>query len=149
MFRILNNGFQITETNDTHASQMGFGDRKEVGGYLIEQFNKTKGDEIMKSELKKVGYLNQMALKYENLTTDEAFKLFQFLVDYSNDVNIDDLDINLRYSGTIISLYIMTPETIDPDADKNMKYSIEDQLLEDRRYLTELRETIKKRTGIE
>ena len=64
MFRISNNGFRITEANDTHdiydiflgitgdeevskeawvsASQMGFGDKKEVDGYLIEQFDETK-----------------------------------------------------------------------------------------------------------
>lgn len=61
MFRISNNGFRITETNDTHdiydiflgitgdeevskeawasASEMGFGDKKKVGEYLIEQFD--------------------------------------------------------------------------------------------------------------
>ena len=64
MFRISNNDFRITETNDTHdiydiflgltgneevskeawasASKMGFGDRKEVAGYLIEQFDETE-----------------------------------------------------------------------------------------------------------
>lgn len=60
MFRISNNDFVISETNDTHdlydvflsitgdegvsqeawetAANMLFGDKKEVGGYLIEQF---------------------------------------------------------------------------------------------------------------
>ena len=67
MFRVSNNkGFTIT--NDTHdlydiflgltgdeevskeawvsASQMRFGEKKEVGRYLIEQFDETKGDLI-------------------------------------------------------------------------------------------------------
>ncbi len=64
MFRISNNGFAISEANDTHdiydiflgitgeeetaqkawevTSQMVFGDKKEVAGYLIEQFDETE-----------------------------------------------------------------------------------------------------------
>ena len=64
MFRISNNGFIITEANDTYdiydiflgitgeeeaaqeawdvASNMHFGERKEVTGYLIEQFDETE-----------------------------------------------------------------------------------------------------------
>lgn len=64
MFRISNNGFIISEANDTHdiydifiaitgeeemaqeawkvTSQMTFGDRKDVAGYLIEQFDETE-----------------------------------------------------------------------------------------------------------